>query len=97
MAQKIPLNIKSPQRSKPYTGSVWIIRMFILLVKIESQEILKNLQSIFILVTNKYCLLMDLNRAYVTFLTHSWTIVMKLYISVLVMQCMMFIHTIIEQ
>ena len=31
MAQKIPLNIKSPQRSKPYTGPVWIIRMFILL------------------------------------------------------------------
>jgi hypothetical protein len=36
MAQKIPLNIKSPQRSKPYTGPVWIIRMFILLRNVQA-------------------------------------------------------------
>ena len=36
MAQKIPLNIKSPQRIKPYTRPVWIIRMFILLRNVQA-------------------------------------------------------------
>ena len=36
MAQKISLNIKSPQKRKPYTGSVWIIRIFILLRNVQA-------------------------------------------------------------
>ena len=37
MEQKISLNIKSPQKRKPYTGPVvWIIRIFILLRSVQA-------------------------------------------------------------
>ena len=36
MGQKISFKVKSPQKKKPYTGPVWIIRIFILLRSVQA-------------------------------------------------------------
>ena len=36
MGQKISFKVKSSQKKKPYTGPVWIIRIFILLRSVQA-------------------------------------------------------------